>query len=76
MDIAEAAQAVQRSADGSAYAQHEGQGPGHRLGALRADARRHRLRARRSRSSPVTPRRVAALLAKDFGLEGAVDGRP
>lgn len=73
LPIAEAAQAVQRSAAGSAYAQHEpqaratasvlsGQTPGG-IGCALRDPR-----------PPGDPRALAALLEKDFGLSGEVAG--
>ncbi|WP_235950544.1 hypothetical protein [Phycicoccus flavus] len=73
MDIAEAAQAVQRSAAGSAYAQHEGQA---RATASVLSGQTHAGVgcALRDPSSPGSPQDVVALLEKDFGLEGTVSG--
>jgi hypothetical protein len=73
MDIAQAAQSVQRSADGSAYAQHEGQA---RATASVLSGQTHAGIgcALRDPEKPGTAKATAALLAKDFGIEGSVDG--
>ncbi len=73
MDIAEAAQAVQRSAAGGAYAQHEGQA---RATASVLSGQTHSGIgcALRDPTSPGDPEAVAALLEKDFGVRGTVSG--
>ncbi len=73
MDIAEAAQSVQRSADGGAYAQHEGQA---RATASVLSGQTHSGIgcALRDPEKAGTAEATAALLAKDFGLDGSVDG--
>ncbi len=73
MDIAEAAQAVQRSADGSAYAQHEAKA---RATASVLSGQTHAGIgcALEEPEQPGDTEAVAALLAKDFGLEGGVEG--
>ena len=73
MEIAVAAQAVQRSADGSAYAQHEGKA---RATASVLSGQTHAGIgcALKDPEQPGDPEALAALLTKDFGLEGTVDG--
>jgi hypothetical protein len=73
MEIAVAAQAVQRSADGGAYAQHAGKA---RATASVLSGQTHAGIgcALRDPEQPGDAEAVAALLTKDFGLEGGVDG--
>ncbi|QIM20164.1 hypothetical protein G7075_01735 [Phycicoccus sp. HDW14] len=73
MDIAKAAQAVQRSAAGEAYAQHEAQA---RATASVLSGQTHAGIgcALRDPESPGSAEAVAALLAKDFGIKGTVEG--
>ncbi|MBD3783335.1 MAG: hypothetical protein IE926_10340, partial [Micrococcales bacterium] len=74
MDIAAAAQAVQRSAAGSAYAQHEAQARA-TASALSGQTPRALGCALHDPKSPGDPQALAALLTKDFGVEGSVSGR-
>ncbi len=69
MDIAEAAQAVQRSAAGDAYAQHEAQA---RVTASVLSGQTHAGVgcALKDPGTPGDAQSVAALLEKDFGLQG------
>lgn len=71
MDIAEAAQAVQRSAAGDAYAQHAAKA---RVTASVLSGQTHSGIgcALKEPESPGDPAAVATLLAKDFGLQGTV----
>ncbi len=73
MDIAVAAQAVQRSAAGDAYAQHEGQA---RASASVLSGQTHAGIgcALRDPTTPGDPQATADLLEKDFGIRGSVDG--
>ncbi|MBM6400841.1 hypothetical protein [Phycicoccus sonneratiae] len=73
MEIADAAQAVQRSAAGEAYAQHEGKA---RATASVLSGQTHAGIgcALRDPDTEGSPQDVAALLTKDFGLKGTVDG--
>ncbi|MGG5261036.1 hypothetical protein [Phycicoccus avicenniae] len=73
MDIAVAAQAVQRSAAGEAYAQHEGQA---RVTASVLSGQTHAGIgcALRDPEAAGSPQDVAALLTKDFGIEPSVEG--
>jgi hypothetical protein len=72
MEIAVAAQAVQRSADGSAYAQHEGKA---RATASVLSGQTHAGIgcALRDPEAAGDVEALARLLTKDFGIEGAVD---
>lgn len=71
MDIAEAAQAVQRSAAGEAYAQHEAKA---RVTASVLSGQTHAGIgcALKDPESPGDPEALSALLTKDFGLTGEV----
>ncbi|GAA4412033.1 hypothetical protein GCM10023168_33480 [Fodinibacter luteus] len=73
MDIAEAAQAVQRSAAGEAYAQHE---PQARVTASVLSGQTHAgaVCALKDPEDAGDPERVAALLEQDFGVSADVDG--
>lgn len=73
MDIAQAAQAVQRSAAGEAYAQHEAQAraTASALSGQSPAAVGCALRDPKQRGDPAA---LAALLAKDTGLEAATRG--
>ncbi len=73
MDIAQAAQQVQRSADGAAYAQHEAQA---RVTASVLSGQTHAGIgcALRDPQAPGSAREVSALLEKDFGLRSTVKG--
>lgn len=73
MEIADAAQAVQRSADGSAYAQHEAQARA-TASALSGETYAGAACALKDPDSPGDPGDLAALLEKDFGVQGEVDG--
>ena len=73
MDIAQAAQAVQRSADGSAYAQHEAQARA-TASALSGETYSGVACALEDPESPGDAGDLAALLEKDFGVQGEVDG--
>ncbi|MBM6405123.1 hypothetical protein JQN72_12815 [Phycicoccus sp. CSK15P-2] len=73
MDIAEAAQEVQRSAAGSAYAQHEGQARA-TASVLSGQTSAGIGCALRDPEAPGDAEDLAALLRKDFGLAGEVDG--
>jgi hypothetical protein len=74
MDIAAAAQAVQRSAAGEAYAQHEGKA---RATASVISGQTHAglTCALRDPEAAGDPQQLAALLTKDFGIRGRVSGR-
>jgi len=74
MDIAEAAQAVQRSADGGAYAQHV-QKARATASVLSGQTHAGIGCALREPGEAGDADAVAALLAKDFGLDSGVDGR-
>lgn len=70
MDIADAAQAVQHSAAGSAYAQHEGQARA-TASVLSGQTSAGIGCALRDPEQRGDPEAVAALLRKDFGIEGS-----
>jgi hypothetical protein len=73
LDIAVAAQAVQRSAAGEAYAQHEAQA---RVTASALSGQTHAgvVCALEDPKTPADPQTVAALLEQDFGVAAEVDG--
>ncbi|MBR7742967.1 hypothetical protein KC207_06665 [Phycicoccus sp. BSK3Z-2] len=73
MEIADAAQAVQRSAAGYAYAQHEGQARA-TASALSGQSPAVLGCALRDPSEPGDPEALSALLDKDFGLAAEVEG--
>ena len=68
LEIAVAAQEVQRSAAGSAYAQHEGQARA-TASVLSGQSHRGIGCALREPEQPGDPQAVAALVRKDFGIE-------
>lgn len=74
MEIADAAQAVQRSAAGYAYAQHEGQARA-TASVLSGQTRAGIGCALRDPDAPGDPEALVALLDKDYGLDAEVDGR-
>ncbi len=74
MDIAEAAQAVQRSAAGEAYAQHESQARV-TASALSGQTAAGIGCALDDPTAPGDPEELAALLEKDFGIAAEVDDR-
>jgi hypothetical protein len=73
MDIAQAAQAVQRSAQGSAYAQHEAQA---RATASALSGQTHEAIgcALRDPATPGTTDALVALVEKDLGLRATAEG--
>ena len=73
MEIADAAQAVQRSADGGAYAQHEGKARA-TASVLSGQTPSGIGCALRDPGQAGDAEAVAALLEKDFGLGSTVDG--
>ncbi|GGL31364.1 hypothetical protein H9L10_09620 [Phycicoccus endophyticus] len=73
MEIADAAQAVQRSAAGSAYAQHEAQARA-TASVLSGQTAAGMACALRDPETPGSAPDLAALLEKDFGISGEADG--